>query len=67
MRNQKGAATQTKHQRTIQRAPLITATYILGNPSNAAPCVATTDNYLMVKPQFVLSYNSKTHTANWVS
>jgi len=40
---------------------------LLGNPSNAAPSVANIDNYLMVKPQFVLSYNSKTKTANWVS
>jgi DNA/RNA endonuclease G (NUC1) len=40
---------------------------LLGNPSNAAPSVASPDNYMMVKPQFVLSYNSKTRTANWVS
>ena len=40
---------------------------LLGNPSNAASSVVTTDNYLMVKSQYVLSYNSKTHTANWVS
>jgi endonuclease G len=40
---------------------------LLGNPSNAASSVASTDNYLMVKPQYVLSYNNKTHTANWVS
>jgi endonuclease G len=40
---------------------------LLDNPSNAASSIASTDNYLMVKPQFVLSYNSKTKTANWVS
>ncbi len=40
---------------------------MLGNPSNAAPSTASADNYLMVKPQFVMSYNNKTHTANWVS
>jgi endonuclease G len=40
---------------------------LLGNPSNAAPSTASTDNYLMVKPQYVLSYNNKTRTANWVS
>ncbi len=40
---------------------------LLGNPTNAAPNAASTNNYLMVKPQYVLSYNSKTHTANWVS
>jgi DNA/RNA endonuclease G (NUC1) len=40
---------------------------LLGNPSNAAPSVANIDNYLMVKPQYVMSYNSKTKIANWVS
>jgi len=40
---------------------------LLGNPSNVASTVASIDNYLMVKPQYVLSYNSKTNTANWVS
>jgi endonuclease G len=40
---------------------------LLGNPSNVAPNIASTDNYFMVKPQYVLSYNNKTHTANWVS
>ena len=40
---------------------------LLGNPSNAVSSIANTDNYLMLKPQYVLSYNSKTHTANWVS
>jgi endonuclease G len=40
---------------------------LLGNPSNAVSSMASTDNYLMVKPQYVLSYNSKTNTANWVS
>lgn len=40
---------------------------LLGNPSNATSNAASTDNYLMVKSQYVLSYNNKTHTANWVS
>lgn len=43
------------------------ANLLLGNPSNAASNIASIDNYLMVKPQYVLSYNSKTKTANWVS
>ncbi|MBE9093680.1 DNA/RNA non-specific endonuclease [Tychonema sp. LEGE 07203] len=54
------------------REPISSATnnrnLLLGNPSNAVPSVASNiDNYLMVKPQYVLSYNSKTKTANWVS
>lgn len=40
---------------------------LLGNPSNAAPDIAIANNYLMVKPQYTMSYNNKTHTANWVS
>ncbi|MDF0556419.1 DNA/RNA non-specific endonuclease [Kamptonema sp. UHCC 0994] len=41
---------------------------LLGNPSNAAPNIASSaNNYLMVKPQYTMSYNNKTHTANWVS
>jgi endonuclease G len=40
---------------------------LLGNSSNAASSIASTDNYLIVKPQYVLSYNNKIHTANWVS
>ena len=40
---------------------------LLGNPSNAVSSIASINNYLMVKPQYVMSYNNKTHTANWVS
>ncbi|MBD1892938.1 DNA/RNA non-specific endonuclease [Coleofasciculus sp. FACHB-SPT9] len=40
---------------------------MLGNPSGATESVATPDNYLMVKPQYVLSYNRSKGTANWAS
>lgn len=40
---------------------------LLGNPSNAAPIASSANNYLMVKSQYTMSYNNKTHTANWVS
>jgi endonuclease G, mitochondrial len=36
----------------------------MGNPSNAGN---DKDNYLMEKPQFVLSYNNNRGSANWVS
>ncbi len=39
----------------------------LGNPSNAASDVALTTNYLMEKPQYVLSYHRDKGTANWVA
>ena len=59
-------------QQPTTQPPIASATnnrnLLLGNPSNAAPSVASNiDNYLMVKPQYVMSYNSKTKTANWVS
>jgi endonuclease G len=40
---------------------------LMGNPSNAAVNVATPDNYLAVKHQYTLSYNSSKGTPNWVS
>jgi endonuclease G len=39
----------------------------MGNPSNAATDVANPTNYLMLKPQYVLSYHRDRGTANWVS
>ena len=36
-----------------------------GNPSNAN--LKDTNNYLLERPQYALSYNCKTGTANWVS
>ena len=39
----------------------------LGNPSKARVVLANTDNYLMQKPQFVLSYNRTKGIPNWVS
>ena len=42
---------------------------VFGNPSQAKHDAKNPDpeNYLMVKPQFALSYNSKKGTPNWVS
>lgn len=37
----------------------------LGNPSKATP--KDEDNYLMIKPQYVLSYSRTRSSANWVS
>lgn len=38
----------------------------LGNPSGATPDVANENNYLMVKPQYTLSYNRSKGEPNWV-
>lgn len=40
---------------------------LLGNPSNATPDIANENNYLMVKPQYSLSYNRSKATPNWVA
>lgn len=40
---------------------------LLGNPSNATGNVANENNYLMVKPQYSLSYNRAYATPNWVA
>ncbi|HEX8738365.1 MAG TPA: DNA/RNA non-specific endonuclease [Pyrinomonadaceae bacterium] len=40
---------------------------LFGNPSNATTDVANENNYLMVKPQYTLSYNRSRATANWVA
>lgn len=39
----------------------------LGNPTNANDDVTFSDNYLLIKPQYALSYNAYKRTANWVS
>ena len=39
----------------------------LGNPSKATASVRKRNNYLLVKPQFALSYNNARGTPNWVS
>ena len=38
---------------------------LLGNPSNASTVAA--NNYLLYRPQYILSYNNSTKTPNWVS
>ena len=39
----------------------------LGNPSNATSNVTDSNNFLMVKSQYALSYNNSKGMANWVS
>ena len=38
-----------------------------GNPSKAATDIANVDNYLLVKPQYVLSYSKNRNLANWAA
>jgi endonuclease G len=39
----------------------------LGNPSNSTADVKFADNYLMIKPEYVVSYSNSAHIPNWVS
>ncbi len=39
----------------------------LGNPSDATTDASNKNNYLLVRPQFALSYNNEKGEANWVS
>jgi endonuclease G len=40
---------------------------LTGNPSNADTSGKNPDNYLMIKPQFAISYNRSRNIPNWVS
>ena len=40
---------------------------LMGNPSNAMPMVENPSNYLMLKPQYALSYNRERNIPNWAS
>lgn len=40
---------------------------LFGNPSGATTDITNENNYLMFKPQYVLSYNRSRATANWVA
>lgn len=39
----------------------------LGNPSNAQSSISNKNNFLLIKPQYVLSYNNTKGGPNWVS
>ena len=61
--------------RTVPLQQIITVTgagsaedpLLFGNPSGATANVANENNYLMVKPQYTLSYNRSKATPNWVA
>ena len=40
---------------------------LMGNPSNATPSIENPSNYLMLKPQYALSYNRERNIPNWAS
>jgi endonuclease G len=62
------ARTVNLNQGIIINAPLPNDDPLLfGNPSNATGDAANENNYLMLKPQYSLSYNRSKATANWVA
>ncbi|PAX59783.1 DNA/RNA non-specific endonuclease [Brunnivagina elsteri] len=52
---------------SLKAQPVTSIHLLLGNPSNATENVANADNYLMIKPQYALSYNNSKGIPNWVS
>ena len=52
---------------TITGAPDPTENLLMGNPSGATADVGYPLNYLMTKPQYVISYNRDRGTPNWVA
>jgi endonuclease G, mitochondrial len=52
---------------SLKAQPVNSIHLLLGNPSNAIASVSNLDNYLMIKPQYVLSYNNSKGIPNWVS
>ncbi|WP_246601723.1 DNA/RNA non-specific endonuclease [Hymenobacter profundi] len=48
-------------------APTQDPSLLLGNPSGATASLSTPNNYLLVKPQYTLSYNAQRGTPTWVS
>lgn len=52
----------------LQQPPVMTSVHLrMGNPSRAAMDIRSPDNYLMIKPQYALSYNNSRRSPNWVS
>lgn len=52
---------------TVPPVPGDNDNMLLGNPSNATSDLINVNNYLMVKPQYCLSYSNTKHTPNWTS
>ncbi len=48
---------------SLKAEPVTSIHLLLGNPSNATENIANVDNYLMIKPQYALSYNNSKGTA----
>jgi len=65
--NSNGAQTNPPNDQATQNIAGRDDNMALGNPSKATASEANANNYLMVKKQYVLSYNNSKGMANWVS
>lgn len=52
---------------SIPLKPSISINLLLGNPNGATASVTNPDNYLIVRPQYALSYNRSKGIPNWAS
>lgn len=59
--------TPTSPVPSIPTQPVTSVHLLMGNPSGATASVTNKNDYLMVKPQYALSYNNSKGTPNWVS
>jgi len=65
--NSEGIAYGNDVEFTTLATPPDNDNMLLGNPSGALPSILSPTNYLMVKPQYTLSYSTAKLTSNWVS
>lgn len=67
-RNDGGSGGGTSSRTTPRNLDEAKKLYLqMGNPSQATPDTSNANNYLMVKPEYVISYNRQRGTPNWVS
>jgi DNA/RNA endonuclease G (NUC1) len=62
-----GRTAQPQQNIIVNGPPDIEDPLLLGNPSGATTDVANENNYLMIKPQYSLSYSRSKATPNWTA
>jgi endonuclease G, mitochondrial len=62
-----GRAVNVIFNLTINALPANDNPLLLGNPSNATSNITQENNYLLIKPQYSLSYNRSLGTTNWTA
>jgi endonuclease G, mitochondrial len=62
-----GRSVNVNFNLTINALPANDNPLLLGNPSNATSDIGQPNNYLLIKPQYSLSYNRSRGTSNWTA